>query len=110
MSAQHTYLMLGTYAPGCSHEISADRSRQMYKLIAGLGGSVLECYGLLGDRDVMLMVELPAPATAMQAAMAMARLTGATFTTYPAVPIADFDRIAEDLETRIASARMEAGE
>jgi hypothetical protein len=70
----------------------------------------LNCFALLGDRDIMLLVNLPTNTEAIQVALAIARLTGASFSTYPAISMDEFDRIAEELATEIESARMEAGE
>ena len=105
----NTYLMLGKYSTNGMHEISGKRTQQVQGLIEGYGGKLRETYALFGEYDLVFIVEMPNMTDALKAALAVARLTNISFSTCAAMPITEFDRLAEDLKTEIASARMEAG-
>ncbi len=102
--------MFGKYGPEGIQQITAQRSRLVHDLIAKAGGRVRESYALLGQYDLVFVVDLPNMTDAIRASMAMSRLTNISFSTCAAMPIAEFDQTAEDLETEIESLRMEAGE
>ena len=65
---------------------------------------------LMGNYDLVLIVDFPTMTDAMKAAIALGQRTGISFSTAAAVPVEEFDKIADDLTTEIESARMEAGE
>ena len=104
------FFMFGRYSAEGLREISPERTAQVRELVASKGGKVRDIYVLLGEYDMVLIVELPGMTDAVKTALALGQLTGICFSTCAAVAIEEFDKTAEDLVTEIESARMEAGE
>ena len=104
------FFLFGKYSAGGIREISAERTAQVCGLVKKMGGEVHDIYALLGEYDLVLIVELPSMTDAMKAGIGLAQLTGISFSTSAAMRIEEFDRMAADLVTEIESARMEAGE
>ncbi len=105
-----TFFMFGKYSSGGLREIDAARTAQVRSWVAESGGSVRGAFALLGEYDLVIIVELPNITEAMKTAVSLGKLTGISFSTCAAMPVEHFDKIADDLSTEIASARMEAGE
>jgi uncharacterized protein with GYD domain len=89
-----TYFMFGRYTPEAVRSISAARTQQAVAEIERLGGRVTAMHALLGEYDLLFCVELPGNEAAIQASVALTRLTGVAFTTCPAVAVETFDRMA----------------
>ena len=88
-----TFFMMGKYTPEAVKGISADRTKKAVDLIGKQGGEVKSMYALIGEFDLILIVELPGTEEAMKASIAVSRLTGIGFTTAPAVAVDDFDKM-----------------
>ncbi len=88
-----TYLMFGKYSPESAKSISAKRTTQTMDLLKKYGGEYKSGYALLGDIDLVLVVDLPDTEHAMQASAALTRLLGISFTTAPAVMVEQFDKL-----------------
>jgi len=58
-----------------------------------LGGTVKSVYALLGENDLVFIVNLPSAAQATIASIALARLTGISFKTSTAIPVNEFDTL-----------------
>lgn len=86
--------MLGKYTPGSLKKISADRTAKAINLIKKLGGRIHSMHALLGDFDLVFLVEFPGNTQAMEASLALYKLTEITFTTHPAVEIKAFDKLS----------------
>ena len=91
-----TFFMFGKYSSGAIKDISAKRTEKADSLIEKYGGTVKSVYALLGDYDLVLIVDLPGVEEAMKASIAVSKLTGISFSSSQAVPVADFDKLAED--------------
>ena len=74
--------------------ITADRTQKAVALIEKLGGKVKEMYVLLGEHDLVLIVDFPDLKDAVKASIQLAKLTNIAFTTAPAVTVQDFDKLA----------------
>ena len=92
-----TFFMFGKYSSEAAKKISAQRTEQVRQVIEKFGGRVKEMYGLLGEYDVVIIAELPRMAEAMQASIALQRVTDVSFFTAAAMPIEEFDKMAEKL-------------
>jgi len=90
-----TYLMFGRYSLESIKAISAKRTDKTIALIKLNGGELNAGYALLGDTDVMLIVDLPDTEHAMKTSVALSKLLGISFRTVPAVNMADFDKLVE---------------
>lgn len=88
-----TFFMFGRYSSEAAEGISAGRTAKAREAIENLGGKVKGIYALLGEYDVVIIAELPHMAGAMQASLALKKLTGIAFFTVAAMPIEEFDRL-----------------
>ena len=87
-----TYFMFGKYSLEAVKGISAKRTDDAIALIKQNGGELKAGYALLGDVDLVLIVDLPDTERAMKTSAALAKLLGISFQTAPAVSMADFDK------------------
>lgn len=92
-----TYFMLGKYSPGAVKHISAVRTHECTKIVEQLGGEIILLDALLGEYDIALIARFKSNTDALKASLVLERQTGITFTTMPAVGVADFDRLATEV-------------
>jgi uncharacterized protein with GYD domain len=90
-----TYLMFGKYSLEAIKAISAKRTDKALALIKQEGGDLKAGYALLGDIDLVLIVDLPDTERAMKTSVALSKLLGISFSTVPAVNVSDFDKLME---------------
>ena len=88
-----TFFMFGKYSLEALKEISAERTEKAMEIFKKLGGEVKSMYGLLGNYDLVFIVELPGIEQAMQASVALSKMSGISFTTSPAITVAEFDKL-----------------
>jgi len=88
-----TYFMFGKYSLEGMKGISAGRTAKTLALIKKHGGEFTAGYALLGDVDLVLIVEMPDLGQAMKTSAALAKLLGVSFSTAPAVPAEEFDKL-----------------
>ncbi len=88
-----TFVMLGKYSLEGLKGISAKRTNDARAIVKQHGGEVKAAYALLGEVDLVVIVELPDTARAMQTSAALGKLIGGTFITAPAVPVEEFDKL-----------------
>jgi uncharacterized protein with GYD domain len=92
-----TFVMFGKYSTDGFKGMSANRTREATEVIKKHGGQVKEMYALLGDKDLVLILDFPNTEKAIKAAIVLSKLTGIAFTTSPAIPVAEFDKLLSDL-------------
>ena len=92
-----TFFMFGDYTMEALKKISAQRSEKAVALIEAHGGTLKEGYALLGKHDLVVIVELPGVEAAMKVSVALSKMLGIAFTTAPAVDMATFDQLMEDV-------------
>jgi uncharacterized protein with GYD domain len=85
--------MFGKYSSDSIKEISAERTGKANQLIADNGGSVSAGYALLGETDLVLIVDFPSVGDAMKASVGLSKLLGIGFSTAPAVSMEEFDNL-----------------
>jgi uncharacterized protein with GYD domain len=88
-----TYLMFGKYSADSIKAISAKRTGEAAALLQKHGGDLKSGYALLGEHDLVLIVELPGTEQAVKASVELSKMTGIAFTTSPAVSVEDFDKL-----------------
>jgi uncharacterized protein with GYD domain len=88
-----TYFMFGDYSPESVGKISADRTVQGNALIEKHKGKVIAQYALLGEKDLVLIVDFPGTAEVMQASVALSQLLGIAFSSVPALSVEKFDKL-----------------
>ncbi len=90
-----TYLLFGRYSPESIKAISPERTGAAEQVIRNNGGVYHSGYALLGDVDLVLIVDLPDHEVAMQTSAALTKLLGISFSTAPAVSIEHFDKLMD---------------
>jgi uncharacterized protein with GYD domain len=95
-----TFLMLGKYSPNGLKKISPERTSKAINLIKKLGGKISSMHALLGDFDLVFIVDFPGNIQAMEASLALFKLTDISFTTYPALEIKQFDKLNDDTKLK----------
>jgi uncharacterized protein with GYD domain len=88
-----TYFMFGQYTPDAIEGISAQRTQKAEKIINENGGKLISAYALLGDNDLVLIVEFADIKAVMKTSLALNKLTGIGFSTCPALSVAEFDKL-----------------
>jgi uncharacterized protein with GYD domain len=88
-----TYFMFGKYSKAAVKAISAKRTDKAVALVKANGGELKAGYALLGDTDLVLIVDLPDTGKAMKTSAALSKLLGISFSTAPALSMAEFDKL-----------------
>ena len=91
-----TYLMLGQYSEGSVKEISAKRTKDAVALVKQYGGKVKDGYAMLGEHDLLLILEAKDNPTAMKISVGLSKLLDIAFTTAPAVSLEEFDKLMKN--------------
>ncbi|MBA7607096.1 hypothetical protein ES703_14248 [subsurface metagenome] len=92
-----TFFMFGKYSSEAIKDTSAERTDKAISLIKKFGGEVNSMYALLGEQDLILIVNFPGIEHAMKASIALSKLTGISLTTSPAVAVEDFDKMMTEI-------------
>jgi uncharacterized protein with GYD domain len=88
-----TFLMFGKYSAEAVKKISTKRTKDAANLVKKYGGRVEAMYALLGEKDLVFILNFPGVGQAMKASVALSKMTGIGFSTYPAVSVEEFDRL-----------------
>ena len=92
-----TFFMFGKYSFEALEEISAKRTEKAADLIKKFDGKIKSIYALLGEQDLVLIAAFPGIEQATKASVALSKMTKISFTTSPAIPVKDFDKIMAEL-------------
>lgn len=92
-----TFFMFGKYSSEALKEMSAERTDKAVNLIKKFGGEVNSMYALLGEQDLVLIVDFPEVEQVIKASVALTKMTGVSFTSSPAVPVEDFDKMISEI-------------
>ena len=65
----------------------------LYEVITDCGGVLKSAYALLGETDIIALVEFPSIEKALKASVELSKHLGITFKTAPAVSMDDFDKL-----------------
>ena len=87
------YLMFGKYYKDSIKQISPRRTDKDVELIKKYGGELKTGYALLGEFDLLLIVELPDTESAMKVSAGLTKLLGVSFSSAPAVSFEEFDKM-----------------
>ena len=88
-----TFFMFGKYSSESLIGMSAERTGKIINQINKHGGEVNSMYAVLGEKDLVFIVNFPGVEQAMKASVALSKLTGISFTTSQAVTIEEFDKL-----------------
>ena len=92
-----TFFMFGRYTHDSVKDISTRRTNKTKELISELGGKLISAYALMGNVDLVLIVEFPGKEEAIKASVALSKMLGIGFTTAPAVTVETFDKLVDEL-------------
>ena len=87
------YVMFGTYSSEALRAVSSQRTYEAVAVIKKHGGELKAVYALLGEVDLLAIVDLPDIEHAMQTSVALNKLLGISFRTAPAMSIEAFDKL-----------------
>ncbi|MFH0886656.1 MAG: GYD domain-containing protein [bacterium] len=87
------FVMLGKYSSEAVKGISTERTKKGIEIIEKAGGKVNNMLVLLGENDLLFLVDFPGVNEAIKASIELNKLSGIGFTTYPAVSVEEFDKI-----------------
>lgn len=85
--------MCGKYNPGSLQEISPDRTEKAKDLVEDNGGTVKAAYALLGDIDLLFVVNFASIKNVVKTSVDMGNLLNISFSTYPAMTVEEFDKL-----------------
>lgn len=88
-----TFLMFGKYSAEAIKGISGARTVEANNLIKKNGGEVVSQYALLGENDLLFIVNFPGVDGVIKSSVALNKLTGISFSTVPAITVEQFDKI-----------------
>ena len=92
-----TFFMFGKYSSGAMKEMSTERTNRIIELIKRFNGEINSMHALLGEQDLVFIVNFPGVEQAMKASVALSKLTGISFATTQAVTVEDFDRYLSEI-------------
>ncbi len=87
------FLLLGKYSLEGIKGIKSERTNKAVVAIQKSGGRVDAMYALLGGFDLALVVDFPSNIDALKASIVITKLTDIGFTTCPAIPVEEFDKV-----------------
>jgi uncharacterized protein with GYD domain len=88
-----TYLMFGKYSIDALAKISAARTKSANAMLSDCGGVLKAAYALLGETDLVVVVEFPSIEKAMKASVSLTKQLGIAFKTEPAISVEEFDKL-----------------
>lgn len=89
----NTYLMFGKYSSEAVKGIKSERTREANHLIEDNGGEIVAQYTLLGENDLLFIVNFPSVEDVIKSSVALNKLTGISFNSVPAITVDQFDKI-----------------
>ena len=87
------YFMFGKYSSEAVQEIAKERTAEVNRIVNEFGGEIKSMYILMGAYDLILITSFQNMKEALQASIAMTKATGISFSTLPAMPVEEFDKL-----------------
>jgi len=88
-----TFFMFGKYSAESMRSISAQRTREVADIVDRFGGEIVAMYALLGAYDLVLIVKFSSMEDALKASVTISQSLGISFSTLPAIPVEEFDKL-----------------
>lgn len=92
-----TFFMFGKYTQESIKGISTERTEKAVSIIKKYGGELKSAYALLGENDLVLIIDFPDIKAAFKTSLDLNKLTGISFSTFPALQVEQFDKIATEI-------------
>jgi len=88
--------MFGKYSSESIKGINAKRTEKAKAIIKKYSGELKSAYALMGEYDLVLIIDCRDIQDAIKTSIALNKLTGISFSTIPAVPVEQFDKIVAE--------------
>ena len=92
-----TFFMFGKYSSEALKGMSSKRTKEVVNLVKKFGGGVKAMYALLGEKDLVFILNFSGIEQAMKASVALSKLTRISFTKVPAVTVEEFDKMMAEV-------------
>jgi len=92
-----TYFIFGKYTSEAFKGLNASRTEKAVKLIKKFGGEINSMHALLGEKDLVFIVQFPTVESAIKVSIGLSKLTGIAFTTSQAISIEEFDKLIAEV-------------
>lgn len=92
-----TFFMFGKYTSESLREISVDRTQKAKFIISKMGGEIKSIHVLLGEHDLVAIVDMPDTESAVKASLALNKELGISFSTSPAISVEEFDKLSSEI-------------
>jgi len=92
-----TFIMFGKYTAKAMEGMEPGRTAKAIALMERFGGKVKSIYAMLGETDLLIIADYPGNEAAMKASLALAKATGLSFVTSPAVSVEQFDKMIAEV-------------
>ena len=89
-----TFIMTGKYSTEAIKQISGERTTKAIEIVQQCGGKIVATYATMGETDLLAIMEFPGINEAIKASVALNKALGVSFSTVPAVPVEEFDKLA----------------
>lgn len=87
------FIMFGRFYRDAFEDIGVDRTEEAVEIIAKAGGELIATYTLLGEIEVVLVLDLPDVQTALKVSVELGKLIKMSFTTQPAFSAEESSRL-----------------
>jgi uncharacterized protein with GYD domain len=95
--------MNGWYSSEAIKQISTGRHQKVEELVKKFGGEIKGEFCMLGEKDVLFIVELPGTREAMKLSVALSQMSGIAFSTSEAVTVQEFLELVAEIWARFSS-------
>ena len=93
MREEDPYAVLGLSRAATTKQVKA----AYRKLAKKYQGEIKNMFAVLGEFDLLFVADFPGADKAMQFSVSLSKTTGIAFTTYPAVTVAEFDKLMAEV-------------
>ena len=90
-----TYILFGKMSVNAVKDVSSVRTMKAVTVVEKYGGEIKGIYALLGGADVLAIIDFPGMNEAMKASVELTKLLGIAFSTFEAMTIDEFDKLAQ---------------
>lgn len=87
------YFLFGKYTAGAVKGISAERTKKAEEIIKQNKGQVHSMHVLLGEHDLVMLVDFPNSHDALKTSISLTEMSGIAFSTSESIPVDSFDQL-----------------
>jgi len=91
-----TFIFCGKYSSEALKGMSSTRTSEALKLIKKFDGEVQSMYAMVGQKDLVFIINFPHTNEALKASVALFKLTGISFETSELIPVDKFDKLMSE--------------